>query len=181
MSIIRWLGLDQKKPSATKAETETVRKIADALDHIEPDRAKFIAGFAYLLGRVARADLHISADETRGMERLVMERAGLPEEQAIMVVQMAKTQNVLFGSTENYLVAREFGEITTREQKLALLECLFAVSAADGSISVVEDNEINQMAAELKLEHDEIVAARSRFRDFLAVLKKPSQSPPEVV
>ena len=51
-----------------------------------------------------------------------MERTGLPEEQAIMVVQMAKTQNVLFGETENYLVAREFGEISTREQKLALLE-----------------------------------------------------------
>jgi len=181
MSIIRWLGLDQKRPAANAAETETVRKIADALDHIEPERAKYVAGFAYLLGRVARADLHISSDETRRMELLVMERAGLPEEQAIMVVQMAKTQNILLGSTENYLVAREFGRITTREQKLALLECLFAVSAADGSISVVEDNEINQIATELKLERDDIVAARSQFRDYLAVLKKPSQSPPEVV
>ncbi len=181
MSIIRWLGLDQKKPSASGAETETVRKIVDALDHIEPERAKYIAGFAYLLGRVARADLHISAEETRGMEQLVMERTGLPEEQAIMVIQMAKTQNTLFGSTENYLVAREFGRITTREQKLALLDCLFAVSAADGSISVVEDNEINQIAAELRLEHEDIVRARSRFRDYLAVLRKPSQSPPEVV
>jgi uncharacterized tellurite resistance protein B-like protein len=181
MSITRWLGLDRKGPSASTAETETVRKIADALDHIEPDRAKYIAGFAYLLGRVARADLHISAGETRRMELLVMERAGLPEEQAIMVVQMAKTQNTLFGSTENYLVAREFGRITTREQKLALLECLFAVSAADGSISVVEDNEINQIATELRLEHDDIVAARSQFREYLAVLKKPSQSTPEVV
>ncbi len=173
MSIISWLGLDQKKHSTTSPETETVRKIADALDQIDPDRAKFIAGFAYLLGRVARADLHISGDETRGMERLVMEGTGLPEEQAIMVVQMAKTQNILFGATENYLVAREFGEISTREQKLALLECLYTVSAADGSISVVEDNEISQIATELKLERDDVVAARSKFRQYLAVLKKP--------
>jgi uncharacterized tellurite resistance protein B-like protein len=173
MSIIRWLGLDQSKHSTASAETETVRKIADALDQIDPERAKFIAGFAYLLGRVARADLHISADETRGMERLVMERTGLPEEQAIMVVQMAKTQNVLFGETENYLVAREFGEISTREQKLALLECLFTVAAADGSISVMEGNEISQIATELKLEHDDVIAVRSKFRDYLAVLKKP--------
>ena len=179
MSIIRWLGLDQKKSSGTTAETETVRKIADALDHIEPERAKYIAGFAYLLGRVARADLHISADETQRMEQLVMERAGLPEEQAVMVVQMAKTQNTLFGSTENYLVAREFGNNATREQKLALLDCLYAVSAADGSISVVEDNEINQIATELRLEHDDIVAARSKYREYLAVLKKSSQTPPE--
>lgn len=98
-----------------------------------------------------------------------------------MVVQMAKTQNILFGSTENYLVAREFGRTSTREQKQALLECLFAVSAADGSISVVEDNEINQVATELKLERDDVVAARSQFREYLAVLKKPSQAPPEVI
>ena len=43
MSIIRWLGLDQSKHSTASAETETVRKIADALDQIDPERAKFIA------------------------------------------------------------------------------------------------------------------------------------------
>ncbi|NIM63068.1 MAG: hypothetical protein GTO30_15925, partial [Acidobacteria bacterium] len=61
-----------------------------------------------MLSRVAHADLDISDDETRAMEELVIETGGLPEEQAIIVVQMAKTQNLLFGGTENYLVAKEF-------------------------------------------------------------------------
>ena len=105
------------------------------------------------------------------MERIVMQQGGLPEELAVVVVQMAKTQNQLFGGTENYLVTREFERIATREQKLALLNCLFAVTAADESITSEEDNVVKQVSSELKLSHDDYIAARSHFRQYLAVLK----------
>ena len=90
MAIWKYLGLetggepgpDRKKGKAS-AETETVRKIVDALDRLEPERARYIAAFAYLLGRVAHADQHISPEETREMERVVMERGGLPQKKAI--------------------------------------------------------------------------------------------------
>src|SRR6476659_4198154 len=136
MSILKFLGLDSNSSHSTSAaETETVRKIVQKLDQLPDDQARYIAGFAYLLSRAARADLNVSPEETTVMERLVMQESGLPEELALVVVQMAKTQNQLFGSTENYLVTREFERIATREQKLALLECLFAVTAADADIT----------------------------------------------
>ena len=175
MSILRFLGLDPARsaPSQSSAETETVRKIVGALDKLEPERAKFIASFAYILSRAARADLHISPEETHAMEQIVMEKGGLPEEQAVIVVQMAKTQSILFGATENYLVTREFNNIATREEKMALLHCLFAVSSADQSVSTVEDSEIRQIASELKIEHPDFIAVRTSYREHLAVLKKP--------
>jgi hypothetical protein len=86
---------------------------------------------------------------------------------------MAKTQSLLFGGTENFLVTREFNKIATREQKVALLDCLFAVSSSDESISVTEDNEIRQITSELRLDHADFIAARSRYRQHLAVLKEP--------
>lgn len=182
MAIWKYLGLEtggeqgsDRKKGKVSAETETVRKIVDALDRLEPERARYIAAFAYLLGRVAHADQHISPEETQEMERLVMERGGLPEEQAILVVQMAKTQNLLFGGTENFLVSREFGKIASREQKLALLDCLYSVCAADQSISVQEDNEIRNISSELKLDHEDFIAVRLNYRDSLAVLKKQSE------
>ena len=85
---------------------------------------------------------------------------------------MAKAQNLLFGGTENFLVTREFNKMTTREQKLALLACLFEVSASDDSISTAEDSEIRQIAAEINLEHRDFIAVRYAFRDRLSVLKK---------
>ena len=174
MSVLKFLGLEQKDAAASAAaETDTVRRITDALDRLDPDRARYIAAFAYILSRVSHADLNISPEETRAMEQILVERGGLPEAQAILVVQMAKTQSLLFGGTENFLVTREFNKIATREQKVALLDCLFAVSSSDESISVTEDNEIRQITSELRLDHADFIAARSRYRQHLAVLKEP--------
>lgn len=178
MGILELFGVKPSGPSGQGQPTpsETVRKITETLDKLDPHEAKYIASFAYILGRVAHADLHISDKETREMERIVQELAGMPEEQAILVVQIAKTQNVLFGSTENFVVTREFNKIATRAQKQALLNCLYAVCSSDQSISTVEDNEIRRITAELKLDHRDFIAARSAYKQHLEVLKKkPSQ------
>jgi uncharacterized tellurite resistance protein B-like protein len=171
MSILRLLKSNLDRNVHTSAETETVRKIIRQLDQLDPERARFIAAFAYLLSRVARADLHISPEETKVMERIVMERGGLPEEQAVIVVQMAKTQNMLFGGTENFLVSREFNSLAGHGEKMGLLDCLYAVASADQSVSTIEDNEISQIADELRIEHRDFISVRSNYRDRLAVLK----------
>jgi uncharacterized tellurite resistance protein B-like protein len=152
-------------------ETETVRKVVEELDHLEENHARFVAAFGYILGRVADADLKISPQETAAMERLVVEHGRLPETEAVIVVQMAKTRAALFGGTENFLVTREFERLATRDQKLALLDCLFAVAAAEGHISVAEDNEIKQISQELRLEHPDYIAVRSRWLQHLGVLR----------
>jgi uncharacterized tellurite resistance protein B-like protein len=174
MSLLDLFRTKSEARARSSVETETVRKIAEELDRMNPEHAKFVAAFAYLLSRIARADLNISPEETAVMEQVVMERGGLPEEQAVLVVQIAKSQSILFGGTENFLVSREFNGMASRDEKLALLDCLFAVAAANKSISTVEDNEISQIADELKIEHRDLIAVRSKYRDYLAVLQNPS-------
>ncbi len=171
MSIRHFLGLSPEERSPAGAETATVRKIVAALDRLPAERARFIAAFAYILSRVARADLLISDVETAAMEKIVADTGGLGEELAILIVQMAKTQNLLFGATENFLVTREFNNLATREDKLNLLGCLFAVAAADDTISEAENHAVRQIARELQLEHEEFIRVRSGFRNKLAVLK----------
>jgi len=133
--------------------------------------ARFVAAFAYILGRVAHADLHISEEETRKMEEIVHSLGHLPEDQSVLVVQIAKSQNRLFGGTENYLVTREFMEISRPEQRQELLDCLFAVSASDDSISGVEEAQIRQIASELGFSHRDFVTARSAYNQHREVLK----------
>jgi len=177
-SILRFLGLDVDEngvEAPDSAETETVRKITAKLDQLPPESARFVAAFAYILGRVANADLEIAPEETAIMERVLVEYGKLPSEQAVIVIQMAKSQNKLFGGTEDYLVTREFNKIASREQKLALLRCLFAVSAADESVSVIEDNEIRRISKELLLDHSDFIEVRRSFREYLSVLRKPGE------
>jgi uncharacterized tellurite resistance protein B-like protein len=52
-----------------------------------------------------------------------------------------------------------------------LLDCLFEVAAAGSLISVTEDNEVRRITQELGLAHEDFIAARSRYRDRLAVLR----------
>ena len=130
-------------------------------------RARFLAAFAYLLGRVAHADQHVSAEETAAMEALVTEEGQLSHDQAMVVVQLAKTSNLLFGGTANFLVAREFSSLASYEQKLALMRCLFAVSATDESISLAEEAEIHRIAKELGIQPPDLVALRVSHKRYL--------------
>ena len=162
-SLRVWLGLDAPE----KSELAPLRETLVALDHLDPHQARFIAAFAYLLGRVAGADLHVSPDETRTMEALVREQGQLSHEQAMVVVQLAKTNNLLFGGTANFLVAREFSELATYDQKLALMRCLFALSATDESISTAEEGEIHRIATELRIDHPDLISLRLSHKRHL--------------
>jgi uncharacterized tellurite resistance protein B-like protein len=153
-------------------DTETVRRVVRELDQLEPTRARFLAAFAYVLSRVASADLEISPVETEKMIAIVRRLGHLPEEQALLVVEIAKKQNLLFGGTENFLVTREFREIATDEERHDLLDCLFAVSAADDSISLDEEAQIRQTASELGFSHAEFVKARMAYSEKRSVLKE---------
>jgi uncharacterized tellurite resistance protein B-like protein len=169
-SLLRLIGLDPSG-AADSRDTETVRRIAGELDKLPEEEARYLAAFAYVLVRVAHADWEISEAELREMERLVQACGDLSRAQAALVVQIAKSQTVALGATENYLVTRQFRELASKEQRLALLRCLFAVAAADDRISQVENAHISQIAGELGLTSTEVAAARSEFRDKLAVLK----------
>ena len=152
-------------------DTESVRRIAARLEKLPPEEARFLAAFAYVLARLANADLRIGEEESREMERLVAETAGLGPEEAALVVEIAKSQTRLLGGTENYVVTREFRRLSTPAQRLRLVECLYAVAAADRWITNVETTEIAAIADELGLGRDELAAVRSRYRDQIAALR----------
>ena len=170
-SLLELFGL-KKSDAPASGETATVRKIVRALDELAPERARYVAAFAYLLGRVAHSDLDISQEETQAMEEIVREFGHLPEAQAVLVVEIAKAQNELFGGTENFQVAREFKALSTREQRVELLHCLFATAAADEEISGVEEEQVRKIADELGLSHRELAEVRSKYNEHRQVLKR---------
>jgi uncharacterized tellurite resistance protein B-like protein len=169
VSLLKWLGIESGDPDPT----DSVAQIEKALTDLEPQRARFIACFAYILGRVARADHEITPSEAAAMTRIVAERGNLPPDQAALVVRLAQDEGLRHGGTEDFIVTRQFAEIANRTQKLALLDCLLAVSAADDSIGTVEDNEVRRIVSEIRLEHADFIAARAAYQQQLRVLQKP--------
>ncbi len=156
---------------AAQGDTDTVKRIVSELTAIEPHRARFLAAFAYVLSRVAHADSTICVNETATIQEIVQKLGHLPEVQATLVVKIASSQTRLLGGTENYLVTREFREIATRAQRRELLDCLFAVAAADGAISTIEESQTGQIAKELGFTQPEYALALAVHAEHRTVLR----------
>jgi uncharacterized tellurite resistance protein B-like protein len=157
--------------TSSEQETETVRRIVGELESLPPADARRLAAFAYVLARAAQSDLKIDDAETGAMERIVVELGGLTEAQAVIVVETAKSQSRMLGGTEDFLVTREYREISTEDERLALLRCCFAVTASDDSVTSTENSVINEIAVELGLTRDQLNSVRAEFRDQLAAMR----------
>ena len=166
VDICRWLGIERPEH-----EPQVLEAVCEVLDHLTPSRGRYVAAFAYLLGRVAGAAVDITAEERKVMERLVAREGGLSTEEASAVVTLALVEGHRFGGTHNLHVTREFAAQTTPEERMGLVRCLFAVSAADASVTVLEDNEIRGITRELRIEHADFIRARDEVRAHLAVLR----------
>jgi uncharacterized tellurite resistance protein B-like protein len=175
VSILKWLGLSDDVASTV----DSVAEIERALTELDPADARYLACFAFILHRVARADHVITDDEAMLIQRLVAAHGGLSPERAALVARIAQTEHLRHGGTEDFIVTRQFGRVASREQKLALLDCLFAVSAADESIRTIEDNEIRRVASEIGLEHADYIRVRGAHVHHLEARKTARPSSPQ--
>jgi uncharacterized tellurite resistance protein B-like protein len=157
--------------STPAAETATVRKIVAQLEALPADRARLLAGAAYVVSRAANADMSITDDEVVLMEKTLVERTGVSEAEAVIVVEIARQQARLFGSTEDFLVTREFKRVSTPEQRLGVLRACFLVAAANDEISSPESAVLNQIAAELEIDPADFDAVRTDHREQLSVVR----------
>lgn len=181
----RFLGLDrpaapdprlpqgevaEPKPGSA-AETATIRRIVRRLEALPPEDARYLAGFAYVMSRAAHADFHVSVEETDLMERFATEYGGLDAAQAVLVVEMAKVQARVHGATEDFVVTREFRDISSHDQRLNVLRCCFAIGAEDGTITAEEAAVVNQIARELDIEREDVNRIRADFHEQLSAVQ----------
>jgi uncharacterized tellurite resistance protein B-like protein len=161
---------DAPIPDAGYGETASVQAIAKRLQAFPPARARFIAAFAYLLGRAANASNGFSDAERKVMLGLA-ETGGLDEDTGRLVVDLAGTFSDTFGATEDYLVTREFKAISTMDERKRLLRACFMVMAADDEIDATESWLVNRMAEELDVERPDLNEIRAEFHEQLSGIK----------
>jgi uncharacterized tellurite resistance protein B-like protein len=154
-------------PSPLQTESEAVRHIVSRLEALPPDKARLLAGMAFVLARTANADMQITDTETQAIETALFE-AGLDQSQAILVAEMAKLQERTTGDTSDYLVTREFRDVSTPEQRLQVLRACYQVAAADGGISGIESATLDEIANEFEFDRAQAAAVRAEFADRIS-------------
>jgi uncharacterized tellurite resistance protein B-like protein len=168
MSLWKWFGFGGETEDK---EFDSLAEAEAALTGLDAKRRRYVACFAYILTRSARADHQVTETEASVMERILAAHTGIPKPQAALVVRLAGQQARRSGGTDDFVITREFDRVASHEQKVQLVDALFTVSSVDASIVTIEDNEIRRIANELKIEHGEYIGVRARHLENLQVLK----------
>jgi uncharacterized tellurite resistance protein B-like protein len=153
------------------ASTDGVRSILQELQDLPVEHARYVAAFAYVLGRAAQADHETSDEEIQRMQEILRRIGGLQPETAALAVRAAVHRNELFGATDDFIVTREFRDMSTLKQRQELVNGAFAITAADDSISSKEEAAVRQIAAELGFSDPEYLGMRAKWNNKRDVLK----------
>jgi len=164
------LGLGGKSAGRDVPPQSLVELTAE-LEALAPEEARFVAAFAYLLARVAGADLKIEEIERNEMARHLETFGGIAASQAELLAKSALRMADAHSSSDDHLVARAFRDMSEGPERLRLLRCLYAVAAADETISTQEDNEIFEVGSAIGVAREQIVALRSEFKQYLGSMR----------
>lgn len=141
------------------------------LERVGAERLDYLAAFAGTLARVAHADGGISADEAAAMAALLAEHGQLSADDAGLVVDLLRHEFAVLRAVEPHLLNRAINAHASLEEKQGLLDCLYAVAAADHLVTDVEEREIRRVAEALLVAHSLLMDIRGRYRDRLEALR----------
>lgn len=164
----RFLGLP---PDSKTQDPKAVQAILSQLEALPLEEARLLASFAYVLARVAYADLEVTQAEREAMVRLVQDHMLLDPEQAELVVRIATTQASRTGGTQDFVVTQLLSKLASPELRAKIMDCLLAVAAADDLIVGEEEKEMRLIAKQLGISDKAFLKALRRYRDKRSVLK----------
>ncbi len=134
------------------------------------DTQRLVTAVAGLLACVAYADREFSKPEQHAMRAELARLPGMAPAGAERIVGALSADIRQIVANGDHGWVRDLRELTTREQRLEILDVLLDLAAADGVIDHAEVNYLRRLATQLGLEQQEYNAAQARHRDKLGLL-----------
>lgn len=123
------------------------------------EQLNYLTLFGGLLARVAYANGNISLQEKKQIKLRLNELARFRPEDLELIVTVIEDQALK--GLDRFRLTSEFFKISTREQKIELLDCLFGLAAAnDPQLLNQEVEEIRSIAYALSLSHKDFIDAK---------------------
>lgn len=148
-----------------------LRRLQEQLHELGPERLEYLAGFAGQLARVAEAEDGISAAEEAVITTQLCQHGHLDDTQAHIVVDLLRHEFEVLRNVQHHVLNRAVNAHATQAEKVTLIDCLYAVAAADRLVTDVEEQEIRLIANALLLSHTELMDVRGRYRDRIESLQ----------
>lgn len=135
------------------------------------ERLDYLAGLAGQLARVANAEGGISPAEAEAISAQLGAQGRLSHADAAVVVDLLRHELEVLRSAEPHLFNRAINDCASESEKQVVVDCLYAVAAADHLVSEAEEREIRRIAEALLVPHGTLMTIRGRYRDRLEALR----------
>lgn len=166
--LLSILGLQQDE--TPRPEHAFLARVHRQLTRLGTDRVEYLAAFAGQLARVALVDSVLSDTEETSIARLLEARTELKRQECQLVVQLMHHEAETLKGKQNHLLNRAVNRHASSEDKERLVDCLYAVAAADDRVSDEEEQEIRRIAGAILLPHKTLMDIRAHYREHLEIL-----------
>jgi uncharacterized tellurite resistance protein B-like protein len=116
---------------------------------------------AGMMARIAHVDEKLSEAETKNIALVLSTEWQVDYAAAEFITDVALSE--ISPEMDYYRLTRSFFEQTSEAERIAFLDVLFAVSAADGFVSATEIEEIRALSIGLKLLHQDFINAKLKI------------------
>ncbi len=165
LKLFGWL----RRGAPAGPERDALAPLLPALGELlaeDPEKARYLAAFAYLLSDVAYADGLISRVETQRMNRILRDFSSLTLGQAGLLLQLVHNETI-FRADAAVDATAMFAELTTDKQQQDLIGCLYAVASADEQILPAEQASITRIARDLEVDADALERVQKSYARYL--------------
>lgn len=145
--------------------------LSELLSGLEDDEVLRVTGLAGLLGKVAYSDKDISSEELAAIKQILTEHTPISPSLFDRLLKLLEQHTTELSGLEDHRYNQMLNDTLERNEKLKVLDFLYAVAASSGSVSYVEDQSINLIAKGLRLTHEDYVNSRRPYLDRLEILR----------
>lgn len=147
------------------------KRVVELLPQQTEDSHLLIACLSGLMARIAYNDLKVDEGEKKVIEESLKAWTDLSHSECQAVSELCLSEIKELAGIENHLYCLPLRESLSESKRYSIVESLFAVAAADGSVDNSEAEEIRNINNGLLLEHKHFISAKATVLDKIGALK----------
>lgn len=129
------------------------------------DKLYFLCLVGTLMASIAHVDNHLDPSEKKALKKCLAEQFELKGKELTVLFEVVEEQGRK--DFDFHEVVTEINRLTSYNERLQFMECLFAVAASDGDMTHEETEEIRRITKAMRIPHDLFIKAKVRTRKIL--------------
>lgn len=160
-----------KKEAQASNQSQLYFELRNELPELSENELIKVACVAGLMARVAFVDFKLDEGELGYIGKVLKEWTDFEEDVISMISETSLRHIQELAGLENHLYVYPLREVLDKNARFKLVEALFALAAADGSVENLESEEIKMICKGLELSDQHFLSARAKVAQYLSALR----------